>query len=371
LTGGNAVHEADDPRWISAEVMSFLKRKQKRTAAADKLAKRAYNRNHYARNTRDYRHLKQKLRDEVDRGQITSDAASEQLEAARSQLSVGWFHTRNRAKQLRHDWEATFNLTQTKIDEARTTGNLEKIREVEEHLDKVPDKSLIRGRTSESQNVNHQIMRALAKMYVPGGPPIAIKRDADGTELLDLEGNFVPMTDSNGAPSHGDIITPPTWANPSRADFLTTLALFLPQNEWSDDPLHKRSIAAVQHILSADNVSDVNPWLTPAEKNDILATFNTATKVAQKWWQQANSTEREAYWKEWQQVRMRVQESFLPNSSAIIFHKIVRLSAIRVFLSEDRTQISISLSLYPLTHRESRTRALGRGGWAKSIKPYP
>jgi hypothetical protein len=336
LTGGNAVHQADDPRWISAEVLSFLKHKQKRNAAAEKLAKRVYNRNHYARNTRDYNHLKQRLRDEVDRGQITSEAASEQLEVARSQLSVGWFHTRNRVKQFQHDLDAvkaTFNLAQTKIDEARTTGNLEKIREAEEHLDKFLDKSLICGSTSESQNVNHQVMRGLAKMYLPGGPPIAIKRDADGTELLDLEENFVPMTDSNGGPSHGDIITPPTWANPSRADFLTTLALVLPQNEWSDDPLHNRNITSVQHILSADKVSDVNPWLTAAEKNDILATFNTATKVAQKWWQQANSGEREAYRQEWQQVRVLVQESFLPNSSAIIFHKIVRLSAIRVTFS--------------------------------------
>ena len=116
-------------------------------------------------------------------------------------------------------------------------------------------------------------------MYLPSGPPIAFKRDADGTELMDLEGNPVPMTDSNGAHSHGDIVTPPTWENPSRADFLTTLALVLPQNEWSDDPLHKRSITSVQRILSADEVSDINPWLTAAEKNNILATFNTATKV--------------------------------------------------------------------------------------------
>jgi hypothetical protein len=316
--------------------MSFLKRKQKRSTAAEKLAKRVYNRNAYARNTRDYNHLKQRLRDEVDQGQITSEAASEQLEVARSQLSVGWFHTRNRVKKFQHDLDAvktTFNLAQTKIEEARTTGDFEKIREAEEYLDKFLDKSLIRGKTSESQNINHQVMRGLAKMHLPGGPPLAFKRDTDGTELLDLEGNPVPMTDSNGAQSHGDIITPPTWANPSRADFLTTLALVLPRNEWSDDPLHKRGITAVQDILSAHKMSDVNLCLTPAQKNDILTTFNTATKVAEKWWQQANSGEREAYWKEWQQVRMRVQESFLSNSSAIIFHKLVRFSAIRVTFS--------------------------------------
>ena len=146
-----------------------------------------------------------------------------------------------------------------------------------------------------------------------------------------------PATENSSTNPSNDIITPPTWANPSRADFLTTLALVVPQSEWNDNPFQKRSITSVHHILSGDNVSDVNPWLTPTEKNDILATFNTATKVAQKWWQQANSGERDAYTKEWQQVRIRVQQSLLFNSSAIIFHKLVRFSAISVddFVSED------------------------------------
>ena len=178
--------------------MSFLKHKQKRNAAAEKLAKRVYNRNHYARSTRDYNHLKQRLRDEVDRGQITSEAATEQLEVARSQLSVGWFHTRNRAKRDLDAAKAamdavktTMHLAQAKLSEARTTGDIEKIREAEEYFDKSLDQSFIRGWTLETENVNHHVMRSLAKMYLPEGPPIAFKRDADGTELLDLDGNPV------------------------------------------------------------------------------------------------------------------------------------------------------------------------------------
>ena len=68
----------------------------------------------------------------------------------------------------------------------------------------------------------------------------------NGNGGIKYDGDNVPV------PELADLMTIPTWDQPSPADFLTLLSLFLPMTKWVEDPMLSNNVHHVQRILSND-----------------------------------------------------------------------------------------------------------------------
>ena len=264
---------------------------------------------------------------------LNAGLSKEEAKIARkrlAELGIGWYRTKAKLINL-----------QAKLRKARSSGNQGAIQEAQADLNNIMGENaqLFENMCEDLTG----LFRVDAELDDEGQPIPPPALDANGEEVMDTDGQVVPnyeidddgnqVLDKSGKPVFvkRDIITVPTFANPSTAHYLTTLALILPMAQWTNVAYHKKSINIVRGILSSDKRfsrhNNLGSWVSEKEKENILSTFNNAVNKVESFLQNANHREKEAFDNQWLAEQRKVQESFFPVSSShspLVFHRLLQ-----------------------------------------------
>ena len=335
LTGGDKIHPRNDPLWQDHSVCQLIKHRSRRSPEELKKARAGYNRKFYMKKVDSYKKFKEDLKQKMEAGQLPKEEFESLVREERKKISIGWYNTARVARV------AADALSQARADlaSAQASGNKLDIAAAQQHLTSVAESM------SEMQKMAYQTWNDIAELY-----PLtdeqhqgAVERDSYGNIKFDNSGHTIPKycrnedgeieVDENDQPIPDwvDPINIPTWDNPSRRDFLTTLSLFLPMTMWDDNPMLSKNVRHVQRLLSSDksqsNCNTIGAYFPESEKELIFKTFNASWLVVQQFWENADATERKEFKNQWHDQRTRVQDTFLPRSHThppVVFHRLLR-----------------------------------------------
>jgi hypothetical protein len=289
------------------------------TAEEMKHARAGYNHRHYVKKVDPYKKIKEDLQSRVTANQMTQEEYERIIREERKKVRVGWYGTARLA-------DDALQQAQQSLAAAQASGNETAIVNVRMEI-----ASLVQS-MKHTLRPARQAWKDLASMFpLPDGPDrFDVDRDSLGQIKLDDDGNPIVRFRQNGnggieydgdngpVRKRPDLITIPTWDQPSRADFLTLLSLFLPMIKWVDNSMLSSNVHHVQRILSNDEKhAETNPidsYFPESEKYRIYKTFNSSWDEVKKFLDTADAGEREAFKHEWALQMGRVKDTFLPRS---------------------------------------------------------